>query len=47
MVSEQHFTGDQDIPDLPSTPVNDFGGNDFGISNTSSWDDGSSDNDWT
>ncbi len=45
--SEQHFTGDQDIPDLPSTPVNDFGGNDFGISDTSSWDDGGSDNDWT
>jgi len=34
------------IPDLPSTPLNDMGGNDFGISDTS-WDDGgTSDNDW-
>ena len=45
--SEQHLTGYQDIPDLPSTPVNDFGGNDFGISDASSWDDGSSDSEWS
>lgn len=44
--SEQHFTGYQDIPDLPSTPVNDFGGNDFGISDASSWDANSIDSDW-
>ena len=45
--NEQRFSGYQDIPDLPSTPVNDLGGNDFGISDASSWDDGSSDSDWT
>jgi hypothetical protein len=39
-------TGFDNIPDLPSTPLNDMGGNDFGISD-SSWDDaGGGDNDW-
>ncbi len=45
-LAERHFSGDHGIPDLPSTPVNDFGGNDFGISEASSWDDGNSDSDW-
>jgi hypothetical protein len=45
--SNQAFSGfDNSIPDLPSTPLNDMGGNDFGISDGGSWDDGPSD-DWT
>ncbi len=37
------------IPALPSTPLDDMGGNDFGISDTAAWDDNTSagDSDWT
>lgn len=44
----QGFSSFDSIPDLPSTPLNDMGGNDFGIADTSSWDDdgSSSDSDW-
>lgn len=38
--SEHAFSGVDDIPDLPSTPLNDMGGNDFGIADNASWDDG-------
>lgn len=45
--NDRAFSGFDDIPELPSTPLNDMGGNDFGISNGSSWDDGNaSDDDW-
>lgn len=44
----QNFAGIDSIPNLPSTPLDDMGGNDFGIADSSSWDDGaaSSDSDW-
>lgn len=47
--SDRVFTDFGNIPDLPSTPLNEMGGNDFGIIDSSSWDDGasSSDSDWT
>jgi len=43
------FSSYDSIPDLPSTPLNDMGGNDFGIADSASWDDGgaSGDSDWT
>lgn len=46
--SDHAFSSFGNIPDLPSTPLNDMGGNDFGIADSSSWDDGgsSSDSDW-
>jgi len=46
--SEQGFASFDSIPSLPSTPLNDMGGNDFGISDNASWDDSSSsgDSDW-
>jgi hypothetical protein len=46
--SDRAFSSYDSIPDLPSTPLNDMGGNDFGIADSSSWDDGgsSSDSDW-
>jgi hypothetical protein len=46
--SDHAFSSYDSIPDLPSTPLNDMGGNDFGIADSSSWDDGgaSSDSDW-
>lgn len=46
--SDRAFSSFDYIPDLPSTPLNDMGGNDFGIADSSSWDDGgsSSDSDW-
>lgn len=45
--SDRAFSSFDSIPDLPSTPVNDMGGNDFGISESSSWDDGGSgDSEW-
>jgi hypothetical protein len=42
------FSSFDSIPDLPSTPLNDMGGNDFGIADSGSWDDGGSsgDSDW-
>lgn len=45
--SGQNFASFDSIPSLPATPLNDMGGNDFGITDTS-WDDGgaSSDSDW-
>ena len=47
MTSDQAFSGIDSIPDLPSTPLNDMGGNDFGVSDASSWDDGGSgDSEW-
>src|SRR5574343_160190 len=37
--SNQAFSGfDNTIPDLPSTPLNDMGGSDFGISDSGNWD---------
>jgi hypothetical protein len=44
----QGFASNDAIPDLPSTPLDDMGGNDFGIADNSSWDDSSSsgDSDW-
>jgi uncharacterized protein len=46
--SDRAFSSFNNIPDLPSTPLSDMGGNDFGINDSSSWDDGgsSSDSDW-
>ncbi len=45
--SDRAFSNFDSIPDLPSTPVNDMGGNDFGISDNSSWDDGGAgDSEW-
>ena len=45
--NDRAFSTYDSIPDLPSTPLNDMGGNDFGISDNSSWEDGgSSDSDW-
>ncbi|NTV70855.1 MAG: tetratricopeptide repeat protein [Azonexaceae bacterium] len=45
--NDRAFSNFDSIPDLPSTPLNDMGGNDFGIADTSSWDDGGSGNsDW-
>lgn len=40
--------GLNDIPSLPSTPLDGLGGNDFGIADGGSWDDGgaSGDDDW-
>ena len=38
--NDRAFSGFDSIPDLPSTPLNDMGGNDFGVSDSSSWDDG-------
>lgn len=45
--SDRAFSSFDSIPDLPSTPVNDLGGADFGIADTS-WDDAGAggDNDW-
>ena len=42
------FSSFDSIPSLPSTPLNDMGGNDFGIADNSSWDDSGSsgDSDW-
>lgn len=47
--SDQAFSSFDRIPDLPSTPLNDMGGNDFGIADNASWDDGgdSGNSDWT
>jgi len=46
---QQAFSSFDGIPDLPSTPLNDMGGNDFGIADNASWDDGgdSGNSDWT
>lgn len=46
--SNQAFSGfDNSISELPSTPLNDMGGSEFGISDNGSWDDDSSSNtDW-
>lgn len=46
--NDRAFSSFDNIPDLPSTPLNDMGGNDFGIADSSSWDDGGSsgDSDW-
>jgi hypothetical protein len=46
---DQRFSSFDGIPDLPSTPLNDMGGSDFGISDGSSWDDSGStgDSDWS
>jgi uncharacterized protein len=47
--SDRAFSSFNNIPDLPSTPPDNLGGNDFGIADSSSWDDdgSSSDNsDW-
>ena len=46
--SDQAFSSFDSIPNLPSTPLDDMGGNDFGIADSSSWDDGASsaDSDW-
>jgi uncharacterized protein len=46
--SEHAFSGFDDIPDLPSTPLNDMEGSDFGIADNASWDDGGSggDSEW-
>ena len=45
--NDRAFSSFDSIPDLPSTPVNDMGGNDFGISESSSWDDGgANDSEW-
>jgi uncharacterized protein len=46
--SGQRFSSFDGISDLPSTPLNDMGGNDFGISDSTSWDDSGStgDSDW-
>lgn len=45
---DQAFSSFDSIPNLPSTPLDDMGGNDFGIADSSSWDDGASsaDSDW-
>lgn len=40
--TSQGFTSFDSIPSLPSTPLNDMGGNDFGISDSASWDDSTS-----
>lgn len=47
--NEKGFSSFDSIPSLPSTPLNDMGGNDFGISDNSSWDDSnaSGDSDWS
>ncbi len=47
-MNEPAFSSFDSIPDLPSTPLNDMGGNDFGIADNSSWDDGGAggDSDW-
>lgn len=43
----QSFSSFDNIPSLPSTPLDDMGGNDFGIADNASWDDsGSTDSDW-
>lgn len=43
----QSFGGFDDIPSLPSTPLDGLGGNDFGIADGGSWDDGGGgDDDW-
>lgn len=43
----QNFGGFDDIPSLPSTPLDGLGGNDFGVADGGSWDDGGSgDDDW-
>lgn len=42
----QNFGGFDDIPSLPSTPLDDLGGKDFGIADGGSWDDGGGDDDW-
>ncbi|HXE40458.1 MAG TPA: tetratricopeptide repeat protein [Azonexus sp.] len=45
--TDRAFSNYDSIPDLPSTPLNDMGGNDFGVSDNSSWDDGGlGDSDW-
>lgn len=45
--NDRAFANFDSIPDLPSTPLNDMGGNDFGIADSTSWDDGSTnDSDW-
>lgn len=46
--SDHAFSSFESIPDLPSTPLNVMGGNDFGIADSGSWDDGGSsgDSDW-
>jgi hypothetical protein len=46
--SDQHFSSFDSIPSLPSTPLNNMGGDDFGISDSSSWDDEGSagDSEW-
>jgi len=46
--TDRAFSSFDSIPDLPPTPVNDMGGADFGIADTS-WDDAGAagDNDWT
>lgn len=46
--SDQHFSSFDSIPSLPTTPRDDMGGNDFGISDSTSWDDSGSggDSEW-
>ena len=47
--NEQSFSSFDDIPSLPGTPLDDLGGNDFGIADNASWDDvgaGGGDSEW-
>jgi uncharacterized protein len=46
--SDQRFSSFDSIPNMPSTPLDSMGGNDFGISDSSSWDDvgDSGDSEW-
>ena len=46
--NDQSFADSGSIPNLPSTPLDDMGGSDFGIADNSSWDDSSGGgSDWT
>jgi hypothetical protein len=46
--NDRAFSSFDSIPSLPATPLDNMGGNDFGIADSSSWDDSasSSDSDW-
>jgi uncharacterized protein len=46
--SNQRFSSFDSIPSLPSIPLDSMGGNDFGIQDSSSWDDGggAGESDW-
>lgn len=45
LADQNNFASFDSIPTLPSTPLNEMGGDDFGIADSSSWDDSSS-SDW-